>query len=108
MNKIYKTAEVARLFNVPVATLHYWENEGLFTIKRDPQNGYRYFEMSDVLNIWEIVLYRELDMPIRDIRQIMNSDKLKDLEYVYTEHKKHVQKQIVLLQQIQLRIAQQQ
>lgn len=108
MKNVYKTAEVAKLFDIPIATLHYWESQDLFTIRRDPRNGYRYFDMSDILNIWEIVLYRELDMPIRDIKQIMDSDQLSNLENVYAEHKKHVQERISVLQRIQARITKQQ
>jgi DNA-binding transcriptional MerR regulator len=108
MKNVYRTAEVAKLFNIPVATLHYWESEGLFTVRRDPKNGYRYFDMSDVLNIWEIVLYRELDIPIRDILQIMDSSKLENLEAVYREHRRRVQERISQLQRIQRRMLWQQ
>ncbi len=102
-----KINEVAKIFNVSVPTLHYWEQEGLFTINRNEENQYRQYEMADLFNIWEIRLYRDLDISIKEIKQILNSDldvqmetyhrqekliaeKIKQLKFVQQEVRKQV------------------
>ncbi len=74
MDKRKKINEIAQLFGVSVPTLHYWEKEGLFTIGRNNENQYRQYSLTDIFNIWEIALYRDLDIPIRDIREILHSE----------------------------------
>ena len=102
-----KINEVAKMFNVSVPTLHYWEQEGLFTIGRNEENQYRQYELGDLFNIWEIRLYRDLGISIKEIRQILNSgldvqmetyrrqerlisQKIKELKFVQQEVKKQV------------------
>lgn len=38
MDKFHKIADVAKIFNIPVSTLHYWEQQGLFEVERNQQN----------------------------------------------------------------------
>ncbi len=107
MKGFYRTAEVAKLFNIPVATLHYWESEGLFAIKKDPDNGYRVFDMSDVLNIWEVILYRNLQISLRGIRRIMdNSDPVRQGN-IYAKQKRDLQQRIDRLELVKRWLGQQ-
>ncbi len=82
-----KINEVAKIFNVSVPTLHYWEQEGLFTINRNEENQYRQYEMADLFNIWEIRLYRDLDISIKEIKQILNSDLDVQMETYHRQEK---------------------
>lgn len=61
--------EVAKLFGITVPTLHFWESKNLFHISKNTQNKYREFKFSDILNIWEIVFYRKLNIPIKVSRR---------------------------------------
>ena len=102
-----KINEVAKMFDVSVPTLHYWEQEGLFNIDRNEDNQYRQFELSDLLLIWEIRMYRDLDISIKEIRRLLDggldvqmetyhrqekliSEKIKQLKFVQQEVKKQV------------------
>ena len=102
-----KINEVAKMFNVSVPTLHYWEQEGLFNIDRNEDNQYRQYELNDLFNIWEIRLYRDLGISIKEIKKILNSEldvqmetyhrqeklineKIKQLKFVQQEVKKQV------------------
>ncbi len=75
--------EVAKLFGITVPTLHFWESKNLFHISKNTQNKYREFKFSDILNIWEIVFYRKLNIPIKDIQKILKND-LSNLEQIYS------------------------
>lgn len=107
MEHYYKINEVAELFGIPVSTLHYWEKEGLFHIRRNTENNYRCFTLSDVLNIWEILLYRDLDIPVQSIKELLVRDR-KNLKDVYTQSSQQLELQMKALEKKMDRIKQQQ
>ena len=84
MERYHKINEIAKLFQIPVSTLHYWEKEGLFSVNRNSENQYRLYDLSDILNIWEVALYRELAIPVKDIKKIVEMD-FEGLEKIYEE-----------------------
>ncbi len=74
-------------------TLHYYDEIGLLKPSRVGDNGYRYYGDEALLRLQQILLYRELDMPLEDIKKIMgrrNFDVLAALE----SHKEQLTKRI--------------
>ncbi|MFD1464797.1 MerR family transcriptional regulator [Lapidilactobacillus mulanensis] len=67
----YQTSALAKLAGVSQRTIRYYENEGLLIAKRDPQNQYRYFDESQVDRLQQILFYRQLDLPLAQIKKIM-------------------------------------
>lgn len=92
-SKYNKISDVAKLFGIPVSTLHYWEKEGLFNVARIEDNKYRKFSHSDILNIWEIMLYRELEVPIDRIGSILDSN-VDNLLLIYEDNEIKINNQI--------------
>lgn len=69
MKNISTINEAAKYFNVPKATLLYWEKEGLIQFERATENNYRKFT-SDTLFQIELVLHlRNLGIPIETIKK---------------------------------------
>lgn len=91
-------SEIAKLFNLSVSTLHYWEQTGLFHIKRNKENRYRSYGISDIFSIWEIILYREIGIPIKKIEQLLSEDS-EGMAKVYDESEARLQKEIFILEQ---------
>jgi DNA-binding transcriptional MerR regulator len=52
-------------------TLHYYDEIGLLKPSRVGDNGYRYYEEESLLRLQQILLYRELDMPLEKIKRVM-------------------------------------
>lgn len=77
-------SEAARLAGVSVRTLHYYDEIGILSPSSvDVQNGYRYYNAQAIERLREIMFFRELDFPLRDIISILSSpdyDKQKALE----------------------------
>ena len=74
-------------------TLHYYDEIGLLKPSRVGDNGYRFYGDEAMLRLQQILLYRELDMPLEDIKKIMgrrNFDVLTALE----SHKEQLYKRI--------------
>ena len=66
--------EFAKLTGVSVRTLHYYDEIGLLKPSSvDEQNGYRFYDESALTLMQEILFYRELDFPLKEIRIILSS-----------------------------------
>ena len=66
--------EFGKLTGVSVRTLHYYDEIGLLKpCAVDEQNGYRFYDENSLLRMQEILFYRELDFPLKDIQTILSS-----------------------------------
>ncbi|WP_432406346.1 methyltransferase domain-containing protein [Wukongibacter sp. M2B1] len=74
MNKRYLISEVAKQFNVSKNKLRFYEKKGLIKPKRDDENNYRYYTEGDLIKLQAILLYRLLNIPINDIKDIINNN----------------------------------
>ncbi len=74
-------------------TLHHYDDIGLLKPSRVGDNGYRYYGEEALLRLQQILFYRELDMPLEDIRKIMGRRDF-DVEKALESHKESLSKQI--------------
>lgn len=66
--------EFAKLTGVSVRTLHFYDGIGLLKPSSvDEQNGYRFYDECSLTRMQEILFYRELDFPLKEIRMILSS-----------------------------------
>lgn len=94
----------AKLTGVSVRTLHYYDEIGLLKpCAVDEQNGYRFYDESSLLRMQEILFYRELDFPLKEIIAILSShdyDKqtvLKEQKRLLTLKKERLERLIAAL-----------
>ena len=66
--------EFAALVGVSVRTLHYYDEIGLLAPACvDAQSGYRYYDDASLARMQEILFYRELDFPLKEIAALLAS-----------------------------------
>lgn len=66
--------EFAALVGVSVRTLHYYDEIGLLApASADAQSGYRYYDDASLARMQEILFYRELDFPLKEIAALLDS-----------------------------------
>ena len=78
----YTVKKLAGLSGVSVRTLHFYDEIGLLAPAFVADNGYRYYEEEQVLNLQQILFFRELGFELKQIQQILNQvdfDKVKAL-----------------------------
>lgn len=51
----FQINEISKFFNVPASTLRYWEEMGVLAAKKNPENGYRIYTVSDLMTISDIL-----------------------------------------------------
>lgn len=75
--------EVSRLTGISVRTLQYYDSIGLLPPAGHTEAGYRLYDDAALERLRQILLFRELDFPLRDIQAILDApdfDRSKALE----------------------------
>ena len=65
--------EVSKLAGVSIRTLQYYDKIGLLHPTGYTDAGYRLYDDTDLERLQHILLFRELEFPLKDIRDILNS-----------------------------------
>ena len=68
---MFTVKQLSKLAGVTPRTLHHYDEIGLLKPSRVGDNGYRYYGEEAVLRLQQILFYRELDIPLDDIKKIM-------------------------------------
>jgi MerR family transcriptional regulator, thiopeptide resistance regulator len=71
--KMYTVKQLSNLAGISVRTLHYYDEIGLLKPSSVGENGYRYYGDGTLLLLQQILFYRELDMSLEEIKQIVAS-----------------------------------
>lgn len=82
--------EVSILTGISVRTLHYYDEIGLFKPTEVSDAGYRLYDDKALEKLQQILIFRELDLPLSDIRIIM--------EHPGLDHKSILERQRKLLE----------
>ena len=64
--------EVSRLTGVSVRALHHYDAIGLLKPIRVTEAGYRLYDDTALARLQSILLFRELEFPLRDIKRILD------------------------------------
>lgn len=80
MKPYYTIGEISRMFNVPSSTIRFWEEEGCITLTR-AENGYRCFDLRAMIDLCRLMLYRDLEVPVRLMKNLpeMGTDDMNEL-----------------------------
>ena len=65
--------EVSRLTGVSIRTLQYYDRIGLLHPAEYTDAGYRQYDDAALETLQQILLFRELEFPLKDIRRIIQS-----------------------------------
>ena len=68
--------EVSKLTGISVRTLHYYDEIGLFKPTEISEAGYRFYDDKAIEKLGQILVFRELDLPLADIKLIMENPDL--------------------------------
>ena len=79
-----KINQVAELAGITSKNIRFYEDRGLITPGRDPQNGYREYTLEDAEQLGRIKLLRQLGIPCETIRRLQNGEL--DFDTCMSEH----------------------
>jgi DNA-binding transcriptional MerR regulator len=78
--KLLTVKQVAKLSGVSVRALHHYDEIGLLKPASIGRNRYRYYGQEELLRLQQILLHRELDIPLNEIGAILDDPKFDQLE----------------------------
>lgn len=70
---VYTIKEIADLAGVTTRTLRYYDQIGLLAPAQTGDNGYRYYDTDSLLRLQQILFFRELDVPLKEIEAALHS-----------------------------------
>ena len=68
--------EISKLTGSSVRTLHYYDEIGLFTPTEKSEAGYRLYDDKALETLQQILFFREFDIPLKEIKAIMENPAL--------------------------------
>lgn len=80
----YTVSQLAKLSGVSVRTLRHYDQMGL-VVPRRGDNNYRLYGPDELDRLQQVLLYREADMPLADIRRLLD-DPAFDVRDALSEH----------------------
>ena len=101
--------EISRISGVSIRTLHHYDDIGLLKPSRTTESGYRVYDDTDLQRLHTILLFRELEFPLRDIKRILDQpdfDPLTALDSqitLLTMRREHIDNLILLARGLKLK-----
>ncbi|NIK12081.1 MerR family transcriptional regulator [Alkalibacillus almallahensis] len=105
MKDRFTIGEIAKLHNLSVKTLRYYDQIGLFKpAEIDPNNNYRYYSTEQFEHLNTINYLRSLGVPLKDIKKQFEERQLDDFLELLKRHQVEIAQKISELQQIHQRV----
>ena len=79
--------QLAKMSGISARTLHYYDEIGLLSPTRNPENGYRIYEQPAVLRLQQILFLRELGLSLEEIQSALDQPNY-DLLSALEQHRK--------------------
>lgn len=98
MKQKWMIGELAKMFDVSTDTLRYYEAEGLLQSHRHEANGYRYYSYDDLFVLMDILLFRSLGLPVKEIQPLVTTKKLGEIKAILQQNESLLEKQLEMLQ----------
>lgn len=86
-NKLKTINEVALLSGITVRTLHYYDEINLLKPHSMTNNGYRLYDDICLKRLQQILFFKELNFPLKQIKSIINNESYDEVK-VLTSHRK--------------------
>ncbi len=72
VSDMYSIKEIADLAGVTTRTLRYYDQLGLLTPAEIADNGYRFYDRKNLQRLQQVMFFRELDVPLKDIQYMLS------------------------------------
>ena len=67
--------EISKITGISIRTLRYYDEIGLLKPARVTEAGYRLYDDRELEKLQEILFYKELEIPLSEIKKIMENPK---------------------------------
>ncbi len=96
---MYTVRQLSKLAGITPRALRYYDAIGLLKPSRVGENGYRYYGEEALLRLQQILLYRELDLPLAEIKNILAQPDF-DVPQALMAHRAELQRRVHRLERL--------
>jgi len=91
MKDLYSIRAFAKISGVDATTLRYWDDIGLFSpVKRNPENNYRYYSLSQLFALNFVTTMSELGFPLKTIAALREERNAEGLLKLFEKREKEL------------------
>ncbi len=95
MNHLLSIGELARLRNINVQSLRYYEKLGILVPAYiNPESGYRYYSLEQIMILDTIILCIDLGIPLKDLKNYVNEEGELEFEHLLKDGKELAKEKI--------------
>ncbi len=95
MNQFLSIGELAKLRNINVQSLRYYEKLGiLIPAYINSESGYRYYSLEQIMILDTIILCIDLGIPLKDLKNYVNAEGELEFEHLLKDGKKLAKEKI--------------
>lgn len=76
-----RVSEVSKITGISRRTLQYYDDEGLMSVRRST-NNHRLYDEEAMERLWQILVYREMDLKLREIQYLLELTEEKQRKYL--------------------------
>lgn len=96
----YSMQEVELLLGIPRTTIRHYINKGLIKVERDSENNYQQFTFNNLVQLSQIVYYREMmGYSLDSIEELLNSQQFETVEQITDKATRRLRAEIETKQQ---------
>ncbi len=96
---VYTVKKLSELSGLTIRTLHFYEEVGLLKPAYYGSNGYRYYEENELLQLQQILFFKELGFSIKQISQVLGQSDFNQLAALHA-HKKALSREKEKIEQL--------
>lgn len=86
--KTYTVKQLAGMAGVSVRTLHHYDEIGLLKPAFVAENGYRHYGEQELLRLQQILIHREMSIPLADIAAVLDAPDFDRLKVLHAQRER--------------------
>ena len=91
---LFTIGQVTKMYDISHDTLRYYDKIDLLKPSIKKENGYRYYTIREIELLEIILVAKQLEIPIKDIKKIIEKEDIKEYEKLFERHEKFLEAEI--------------
>ena len=100
MKNRFLIGEVSEYLGVSRDTLRYYDKDNILKPSIIGKNGYRYYTIEDIIKLSYVIAFREINISIKEIKDIINNCTLEQLKKVLQDKESGIDNKILELKKL--------
>ena len=100
MKNRFLIGEVSEYLGVSRDTLRYYDKDNILKPSIIGKNGYRYYTIEDIIKLSYVIAFREINISIKEIKDIINNCTLEQLKKVLQDKESDIYNKILELKKL--------